>query len=121
MAKKARKKMEEDAIPAFEFPTFDEAGFVWKEYQLATATALAGLVAIVLGLVSWLMTAAGLNGFIPFGIGIAGMAGSVFLIQRIRPNSTHYTKGDWAGLLALEFFGWIAIWFLLLDIAPVGL
>ena len=27
MAKKARKKMEEDAVPAFEFPPFDEAGF----------------------------------------------------------------------------------------------
>ena len=50
MAKKARKKMEEDAVPAFEFPPFDEAGFVWKEYELATATALAGVLALALGL-----------------------------------------------------------------------
>ena len=121
MAKKARKKMEEDAVPAFEFPPFDEAGFVWKEYELATATALAGVLALVLGLVAWILSAAGLNGYIPFGLGLAGIVGSVFLIQRIRPNSRYYTKGDWAGLIALEFFGWLAIWFLLLNISPTGL
>jgi hypothetical protein len=118
MAKKARKKLEDDAIPAFEFPVFDEAGFVWKEYELAAATALAGVIALGLGLMGWILTGLGLNGFIPLGLGIAAMAGSVWLIQAIRPNSSYYTKGDWAGLLALEFFGWFAIWFLLLNIAP---
>jgi hypothetical protein len=121
MAKKARKKLEEDAIPAFAFPEFDAAGFVWKEYELATSTALAGVIALGLGLVAWILSAIGLNGYIPFGLGLAGVAGSVFLIQRIRPNSSYYTKGDWAGLLALEFFGWLAIWFLLLNISPSGL
>jgi hypothetical protein len=118
MAKKARKKLEDDAAPGFEFPKFDEAGFVWKEYELATATWLAAVFALGLGLVGWVLTGLGLNGFIPFGLGIAGMVGSVFAIQWIRPNSKYYTKGDWAGLLALEFFGWLAIWFLLLNVAP---
>ncbi len=113
--------MEEDAIPAFEFPQFDDSGFVWKEYELATATALAGVFALVLGLVAWILSATGLNGYIPFGLGLAGIVGSVFLIQRIRSNSRYYTKGDWAGLIALEFFGWLAIWFLLLNISPTGL
>lgn len=121
MAKKARKKMEEDAVPAFEFPPFDEAGFVWKEYELATATALAGVLALALGLVCWVLSAVGLPWFVPLALGFVGVAGGVFLIQRLRPNSSYYTKGDWAGLIALEFFGWIAIWFLFLNISPGGL
>jgi hypothetical protein len=121
MAKKARKKLEEDAGPAFEFPAFDEAGFVWKEYELATATAFAGLFALVIGLVTWALSAAGLPWFAPLGLGIAGIAGSVFAIQRLRPASRQYTKGDWAGLIALEFFGWLALWFVLLNISPSGL
>jgi hypothetical protein len=121
MAKKARKKMEDDAIPAFEFPTFDEAGFVWKEYELTSATVLAGIIALGLGLMGWILTGFGLNGFIPLGIGIVALAGSYFLIQAVRRNSSYYTKGDWAGLIALEFFGWLAVWFLLLNIAPSGL
>jgi hypothetical protein len=120
MAKKARKKMEDDAVPAFEFPPFDDAGFLWKEYELATATAFAGVFALALGLMGWVLTGIGLNGFIPLGLGVLVMAGSVYLLQRIRPNAAHYTKGDWAGLLALEFFGWFAIWFLLLNLAPSG-
>jgi hypothetical protein len=121
VAKKARKKLEEDAAPAFEFPEFDLAGFVWKEFELASATALAGVIALVLGLVAWVLTAvAGLNGWIVFAVGILGLIGSVFLLQRARPYSHIYTKGDWAGLLALEFFAWLALWFLLLNIAPAG-
>jgi hypothetical protein len=118
MAKKARKKLEEDAIPAFEFPEFDIAGFVWKEYELATATAFSGAIALLLGLATWILTASGLLWPISLAIGFAAVAGSAFLIQRVRVNSTYYTKGDWAGLIALEFFGWLAIWFLLLNISP---
>lgn len=121
MAKKARKKMEEDAVPGFEFPPFDEAGFVWKEYELSIATALAGVIALALGLVTWVLSTIGLAWFIVLPLGIAGVAGSVFLIQQVRPPAETYTKGDWAGLIALEFFGWLAIWFLLLNISPAGL
>jgi hypothetical protein len=121
VAKKARKRLEEDAVPAFEFPKFDESGFIWKEFELTSATGLAGLLALVLGVVTWLLTSTGLNGYISLGIGIAGLVGSAFLIQMVRPNSRHYTKGEWAGLIALEFFGWFAVWFLLLNILPSGI
>jgi hypothetical protein len=121
MAKKARKKLEEDAEPAFEFPTFDEAGFVWKEYELAAATVYAAVFALVIGLATWALSAAGVNGFIPLALGLAGIVGSVFAIQWLRPTSRTYTKGDWAGLIALEFFGWLALWFVLLNLAPGGL
>jgi hypothetical protein len=118
MAKKARKKLEEDAEPAFEFPPFDEAGFLWKEYELGTATMFAAAMALLLGIVGWALSAAGLIWPITLAIGFAGVAGGAFVIQRLRPYSYYYTKGDWAGLLALEFFGWFAIWFLLLNISP---
>jgi hypothetical protein len=116
MAKKARKKLEE-AAPPFEFPVFDEAGFVWKEYELAYATFLAGLVAVVAGIVSWAQTAAGLPYFVPLPIGFVLIIGGLFLVQRLRPGSYSYTKGDWAGLFMLEFFGWVALWFVLVNLA----
>ena len=121
MAKKARKKLEEDAAPAFEFPEFDEAGFIWKEFELSTATGLAGLFALVLGLVTWLASSAvGIAWYIVLPVGIVGVVGTTLLLQRLRSPSHLYTKGDWAGLIALEFFGWLAVWFLLLNIAPAG-
>jgi|HubBroStandDraft_1064217.scaffolds.fasta_scaffold92858_2 putative Mn2+ efflux pump MntP len=121
MAKKARKKLEEDAEPAFEFPEFDAPGFLWKEYELLSATALAGVIALLLGVMGWAFVSVYPNAWPPLGVGLIGLVGSVFLIQRLRPKSSAYTKGDWAGLIALEFFGWMAVWFLLLNVLPGGL
>jgi hypothetical protein len=119
MAKKARRKLEEEEAAAFEFPVFDEAGFVKKEFELTAALTLASLFAILLGLVGWVMSTQGLSGWIPFGIGLLGLIASPFAIQRLRPRSSLFTKGDWAGLLALEFFAWLALWFVLLNVSPV--
>ena len=116
MAKKARKKLEE-AEPAFEFPEFDEGAFVWKEYEMASAMWLAALFTVALGLASWALTAAGIPWQAPLALGFGGIVGSMFLIQRLRPLSHAYTKGDWAGLVALEFFGWLALWFVLVNIS----
>ncbi|MGP8072151.1 MAG: hypothetical protein ACLPZM_03355 [Thermoplasmata archaeon] len=118
MAKKARKKMEE-AEPPFEFPPFDEPGFVWKELELTAATALAGVFAVILGVISWGLTLAGIPWFGPFVIGVGGMIGGLLLIQRIRSASYAYTKGDWAGLFFLGFFGWLALWFVLVNLSPM--
>jgi hypothetical protein len=117
VAKKVRRKSEDEEF-TFEFPQFDEAGFVWKEYELTSATVLAGLFALGLGLVCWVLSAVSLSVWVPLGIGIAAVIASVWAIRALRPASELYTKGDWAGLLALEFFGWLALWFLLLNIAP---
>lgn len=116
MAKKARKRLEEAAEPAFEFPEFDEGAFVWKEFELASATLLAGLVALGVGVVSSGLTLAGLPWYIPFPIGLAGIILGLFGVQRLRVYSHAYTKGDWAGLFMLEFFGWLALWFVLVNL-----
>ncbi len=122
MAKKARKKMEEDATAAFEFPAFDEAGFLWKEKEISVATGFAGLFAVLLGVVCWVAsTVAGISWEIVFPVGILGVVASAYGIREMRPNSDAYTMGDWAGLIALEFFGWMALWFLLINISPTGL
>ena len=117
MAKKVRRKLEEEEEAAFEFPAFDEVGFVTKEFELTAGMILVCVFAILLGILGWVMTAQGLNGFIPFSIGIVGLIVSPYAIRRIRPRSSLFTKGDWAGLLALEFFGWLALWFVLVNVS----
>ena len=117
MAKKVRQKREEEA-PKFEFPVFDEVGFVTKEFELTAALLLASLFAILLGILGWVLTAEGVNGFIPLFLGVVVIVLSPYLIRRLRTRSSLFTKGDWAGLLALELFGWLALWFVLTNISP---
>ncbi len=118
MAKKVRRKLEEEEAAAFEFPVFDESAFVSKEFEMTFALGLAGILAVILGVLGWAMSVAGLNGWIPFSVGLVLIALSPLLIRRLRTRSSLYTKGDWAGLLALEFFSWLAIWFVLLNLSP---
>jgi hypothetical protein len=119
MAKKVRRKPEEEAAPKFEFPVFDEVGFVTKEFELTAGLVLASLFAILLGLFGWVLTAEGVNGFVPFGIGILVVILTPYAVRRLRSRSSLFTKGDWAGLLALEFFGWLALWFVLTNVSPM--
>lgn len=121
MAKKARRKLEEEEAAAFEFPAFDEDAFAKKEFELGTGLGLAGLLAVTVGIVGWVLTVTGLPWALPLGIGLLVIALSPYLIGRIRSLSSLYTKGDWAGLIALEFFGFLAIWFLLLNLSPSAL
>jgi hypothetical protein len=121
MAKKARRKLEEEEAQAFEFPPFDEAAFAKKEFELGTGLLLAGLFTILIGVLCWALTVVGLPSLVPFGIGLAIIAASPVVIGRIRALSSMYTKGDWAGLIAMEFFGFLALWFLLLNLAPTAI
>ena len=47
MAKKVRRKLEEEEASAFEFPPFDEVAFATKEYELTYGLSLAGMIAVV--------------------------------------------------------------------------
>ena len=116
MAKKARRKLEEEEASAFEFPTFDETTFATKEFELGTGLLVVGLITVGIGVFSWVLSAMGLSVWVPLGLGILVIASSPFVIQRTRVRSSLYTKGDWAGLIAMEFFGWFALWFLLLNL-----
>ena len=118
MAKKVRRKLEEEEAAAFEFPVFDELAFAAKEFELTSAVALAGIVTVLLGILGWVMTVAGINGWVPFGLGLLVIALSPMLIGRLRAKSTLYTKGDWAGLIMTEFFGFLALWFVLVNVSP---
>lgn len=115
MAKKVRRKPEE-ADPGFEFPEFDETAFVTKESELFVAMVLAAAIAFVLGVASWVLHQQGLGWYVAFAVGILGVVASPFVIARVRAKSHLYTKSDWAGLVALEFFGWLALWFVLLNV-----
>ena len=114
MAKKVRRKPEEET--QFEFPSFDEAAFVAKEGEMSRAMVLASLIAVVLGAVSWALTEAGVPWWGPLLLGFAGLVATPVVIGRARRQSSTYTKGDWAGLLALTFFAWLALWFVLVNL-----
>ncbi len=124
MAKKARKRLEEDAEAAgFEFPEFDEEGFVAHEFEQSVATGFALGLAILLGAVSFGLThvlaMAGtgvLEGLVPVVVGIMTIATSPLLWGRLRAAASEYTKGEWASMILVEVFGWIGIWFLLTDV-----
>ncbi len=85
---------------------------------MTAALALAGAFTVLLGVLGWALTVAGIPLYAAFPIGILLLAVSPFLIRRLRTKSSIYTKGDWAGLIALEFFGWLALWFVLLNLSP---
>jgi|SRR5271157_249284 len=118
MAKKVRRKLEEEEAAAFEFPTFDEATFASKEFELTYALLLACAIAALMGVLSWALSVSGIFWYVVFPVGLVLLVVSPFLIRRLRSKSSIYTKGDWAGLLALEFFGWLALWFVLQNLSP---
>jgi hypothetical protein len=121
VAKKVRKRLEEEEAASFEFPVFDEAGFVAKEYELMGGLTFASVIAAILGIVGWVLSVGGLPWYPPFLLGLAGIIASPYILRRVRERTWLYTKGDWAGLIMLEFFGWLALWFVLLDVSPHAL
>jgi hypothetical protein len=117
MAKKAVRKLEEDdEYRNFEFPTFDEGKFLSHEFEQTYATVLAFVFALVIGVVSFAVSRTALGGLAGFGAGIVLIVASPYLVQRLRPSSTEYTRGEWAALLLLEIFGWLGVWFLVTDL-----
>jgi hypothetical protein len=116
VAKKVRQKPDEAKEAAFEFPEFDTKKFTTKEFELTGALVLASAMALVLGAMSWAATSYHLPWWVPFPIGLLVLVLSPTVIGRLRSRSDLYTKSDWAGLLALVFFGWIAVWFVLVNV-----
>jgi hypothetical protein len=113
MAKKQRQKIEEEKATAFEFPVFDETAFIKHELDLSWATVIALTMAILLGVLGAAVVHVGLPYTVPIVIGILGIASIPSTIQTVRHSREVYTKGDWAGILAVAIFVWIGVWFLL--------
>jgi hypothetical protein len=117
VAKKARQKAE-DEEPAFEFPEFDEKGFLEHEFEQFYATVIAFLLGVVVGVAAFIVGRQGTPWEVPFGVGIGGVVVGTLLIRQIRPASKDYTKGDWASLAILIFFGFLGFWLLLAGLVP---
>jgi len=117
MAKKVRRRPDEEAEEkAFDFPVFDEASFVAKEFQLTSAVALATAVAALLGVFSWACTNAQLPWYVPFPVSFLLVLASPWYLERLLRGSKTFTRGDWAGLVFTEFFGFLAVWFVLVNV-----
>ena len=118
MAKKVRRKPEEEAAPAFEFPTFDEKAFAAKEYELTYGMVFASVITVFMGILSWVLSVSGFYWYVVFPIGVLLMLATPYIVRTFRDKSSTYTRGDWAGFMALEFFGWLALWFVLQSLSP---
>jgi len=118
MAKKVRRKLEEEEAAAFEFPPFDEVAFAAKEYELTTGSVFASAITVFMGILSWALSVSGFYWYIVFPLGVLFLFASPYIIRIFHSKASIYTKGDWAGLMALEFFGWLALWFVLQSLSP---
>jgi hypothetical protein len=124
MAKKARRRLEEtEAVVSFEFPTFDERGFVRHELEQTVATGFAFALAVLLAVLSFALDRviaptgqAILQVALPVLLSISVVIASPILWARLRPAASEYRRGDWASLILLEMFGWLGLWFLLTDV-----
>jgi len=117
MAKKVRRKPDEEAEEkAFDFPVFDEASFAAKEFRLTTAISLACVLAAILGAFAWFCTNSGLWWYIPFPVAFVVVLASPWILERLMSGADVFTKGDWAGLVFTEFFGFLAVWFVLVNV-----
>lgn len=117
MAKKVRQRLEEDeAYRHFEFPVFDELKFLAHEFEQTSATVLAFLFAIGLGVLSLGITLAKLPSLIAVAISLVVIGFTPWIVRRVRSEASQYTRGEWAGLVLLELFGWLGFWFLLTDL-----
>ena len=117
MAKKVRRKPDEEAEEkAFDFPVFDKTAFASKEFQLTWAVVLGAVVAVVLGAFGSFCTGSHLPWYVPFPVGFLLVLLSPWLFGWVLPSSTTFTKGDWAGVVALEFFGFLGVWFVLVNV-----
>ncbi|MCI4323171.1 MAG: hypothetical protein L3K03_04010 [Thermoplasmata archaeon] len=116
MAKKAKRKIEEAEESKFEFPVFDEHAFVSHELELTWATLIAFGVGVTAAVLSTIFqrTLAPVVGLV---VGIAFVIGGLVLIRNVRSRSSEYTKGDWAGVIAILFFAWLGLWFLFQSVA----
>jgi hypothetical protein len=124
MAKKARRRSEEQAKEEeshhFQFPEFDELKWILHELELSLALAVAFVITVGLAVLSWAYDHATTGFlFLPLLVGIGVISFSPTIIQRLRPEAHEYTRGDWAGLIVVELLGWLGLWFLFLNVAPV--
>jgi hypothetical protein len=125
LAKKARKKLEDDAeIASFQFPEFDERTFIAHEFEQTIATGFAIVIAVGLAALSFAIDRAfapysqpTLQWIVPLAVAAGVIAFSPLLIGRLRADAPEYTRGDWASVILLEIFGWLGFWFLFTDVA----
>lgn len=123
MAKKVKRKLEEDdEAKSFKFPEFDEQAFFEREFEQGRAVWLAIAFAVSFGVLayvlSWVFHLIGIPQGLSAAVVLPLLILSPFVIRRLRPKAKSYARGDWASLLMLEIFGWLGIWFLLLNVLP---
>lgn len=114
MARKKRKK-EEDV--EFKAPKFDEVAFMKKEMEGAKAALVTIGYALVLGLLSYVLTVLfpGWGAPLAAFIGFLALYGLRYLYPIMRLDTAKFERRTWLGNGAIFLFAWLAFWVLLLN------
>jgi hypothetical protein len=78
--------------------------------------AIAAGLAIVVGAASAGIASLGLSWYDGFVVGLAGLILGFLGLRRLGSAPRTHTRGVWAQLFILEFFGWIALWVFLVGV-----
>ena len=114
MAKRKKKEEEEEDSGSFKFPEFDRKEFILKE--IAQARILFGAVglALLLGIVAFVLTLHLNNAIIGLMVGIAGFFPLKTVAEKAGDTSL-LEKKDWFGHYAIYFLTFLAVWVLLFN------
>ncbi len=114
MAKRKRKEEEEESNVPFKFPEFDRRAFILKEMaQAKILFAISGL-ALVFGIIAFILTKELNNAIIGLLVGIAGFFPIKTVADKTGDTSV-LEKKDWFGHYAIYFLTFLAVWVLLFN------
>lgn len=111
------KKKKEDAEEQYEFkfPEFDEKEFIQKEVKESKATIVVIFYAMIFSVVSLLLYILPYPWYLSFVIGILGMFGMKFILDKFKMETKNFEKKHWAGLGGTYFITWLSVFVLLLN------
>ena len=121
----ARK--DKDATPTptdgdytFALPDFDERSFMRREVSSARITFVATAVAVVAGLVAWLVQLAADAAGLPWQLGLIPIFASIWAVPKVAVRfGADVDPKDWKQMLGnafLVFFTALSVWILVMNI-----
>lgn len=114
MSKKKKEETEEEQYE-FKLPEFDEKDFIQKEVKESKAMIIVIFYAMIFSVVSLLLYMTPYPWYLSFVIGILGMFGMKFVLDKFKFDTKDFEKKHWAGLGGTYFITWLSVFVLILN------